>query len=59
MPTSDGFDIYVAGLIRLGHDRHWIRRNEPALRTRYAQDAAPFPPVAPPEPQQRDRYAEL
>jgi len=57
--STDPFHAYAQGLIMLGHDRHWIRRNEPGLRARFAADPQPFPPVAPPEPRQRDRYEEL
>jgi|GEM_PF-6295587 len=52
------FEVYCRGLVALGHDRHWIRRNSPALMERYAVDSKPFPPVAPPEVR-RDRYEEL
>lgn len=58
MTNSRDFPAYLADLIRLGHGRDWVRRNEPALRERFARDQAPFPP--PPEPVRvRDRYEEI
>jgi len=55
---TDPFHAYANALIQLGHDRHWIRRNEPAMRKRFAMDPTPFPPL--PEPVRvRDRYEEL
>lgn len=52
------FEAYCAQLVAIGHDRHWIRRNSPALLERYGRDPTPFPPVALPEAR-RDRYDEL
>lgn len=58
MPSSTDFPTYIRNLIALGHDRHWLRRNEPALVQRFAMDPTPFPPL--PEPVRvRDRYEEL
>jgi len=55
---STDFPTYIRNLIALGHDRHWLRRNEPALVQRFAMDPTPFPPL--PEPVRvRDRYEEL
>lgn len=56
---SDPFHTYAHQLVMLGHGRDWVRRNEPVLRKRFANDPEPFPPVAPPEPRVRDRYEEL
>lgn len=58
MQNSIDFTTYLRALANLGHDRHWLRRNEPALVQRYAMDPTPFPPL--PEPVRvRDRYEEL
>lgn len=59
MLTSDPFDLYLRQLIHLGHDRHWLRRNESALQLRFKQDDRPFPPPPPPPTAPRDRYEEL
>lgn len=57
--STDGYGQYVQQMIVLGHDRHWLRRNEPALRKRFAMDATPFPPLPEPQRAARDRYEEL
>lgn len=57
--STDDYAVFIHGMIALGHDRHWLRRNEVALRKRFARDAMPFPPVEAPEPRGRDRYEEL
>ncbi|WP_068092712.1 hypothetical protein [Novosphingobium rosa] len=59
MQRYDPFVAYAEALIQHGHDRHWIRRNEPALRRRFAVDQVPFPPAAPPDLGERDRYGEI
>jgi hypothetical protein len=57
--TNSDFAAYANALIAAGHDRDWVRRNEPLLRRRFTIDRNPFPPPPPSEPRQRDRYAEL
>lgn len=59
MSLIDPFEMYANALVKAGHDRHWIRRNEPALRERFARDETPFPPAPVPEPRARDRYEEI
>jgi len=51
--------MYARALIKAGHDRHWIRRNEPALRRRFAENDAVFLPAELPEAGARDRYEEI
>lgn len=55
----DPFEMYARALIKAGHDRHWIRRNEPALRRRFAENDAVFLPAELPEAGARDRYEEI
>lgn len=61
MTNSTEFENWLAALPGLGYERHWIRRNLPALEQVYRETAgapmAPCPP--PPERRQRDRYEEL
>ncbi|NOW44153.1 hypothetical protein FHW96_000280 [Novosphingobium sp. SG751A] len=57
--STDGYEAFIHGMIALGHDRHWLRRNEAALRRRFARDGMPFPPLPEPEPRGRDRYEGL
>lgn len=40
-------------------DRHWIRRNEPALRKAYDSGLQPRPSKPVPERRVYDRYSEL
>lgn len=40
-------------------DRHWIRRNEPALRKAYDSGLQPRPSKPTPERMVYDRYSEL
>ncbi|WP_158514622.1 hypothetical protein [Sphingobium indicum] len=43
-----------------GSDRHWIRRNEPALRQAFQRGTNPRPVLPSPPPAPRyDRYSEL
>lgn len=58
MVNSIEFEMYCRALVKEGHDRHWIRRNAPALQERFANDPTPFKPIAAPEVR-RDRYEEL
>lgn len=57
--SIDPFALYAQNLINLGHDRHWIRANEPALRKRFEMDATPFPPLPESQRAARDRYEEI
>lgn len=55
--TSD-YDEYIAALIGLGWDRHWITHNHTALREAFRNNPVPFPP--PPAPVRNvDRYDEI
>lgn len=59
MPRFDPFIPYAEALIRLGHGRDWVRRNETVLRRRFESDPEPFPCPPEPLPVMRDRYGEL
>ena len=53
------FDAWLQTLPALGYDRDWIRRNEAALRSRFATDTSPMPPCPQPTVRVKDRYEEL
>jgi hypothetical protein len=57
--SSTDFDHWLARLPQKGYDRDWIRRNEPALRVRFAVDQSEMPPCPQPSVALRDRYEEL
>lgn len=56
---TDPFVNYLTTLVSYGHDRNWVRRNEPGLRVRFESDPEPFLPLPDPDPPGRDRYEEI